>query len=70
MTTYCVWFDNFMQELFALEKYEFDKLDNFKKNLENEKNTIHVVEATCLKDAFDKYKEKQEITPVLSHLLH
>ena len=41
MTTYCVWFDNFLQELFAIEKYEFDQYEKLQECLKNEKNTIY-----------------------------
>ena len=70
MTTYCVWFDNLMQELFALEKSEFDLHDKFQEALKNEKNVIHSIEAESMTDAFAQYREKQESVPVLSPVLH
>lgn len=70
MTTYCVWFDNLMQELFALEKSEFDSHQKLQEALHNEKNIIHVIQAESMKNAFEKYREKQESLPVMSHLMH
>lgn len=70
MTTYCVWFDNFMQELFALEKSEFDKYEKMQAELKNEKNIIHFINADSMKDAFDQYREKQKLLPVMSQLVH
>ena len=72
MTTYCVWFDNFLQELFAIEKYEFDQYEKLEEYLKNEKNTIHLFEADSLTEAFSKYKQMQEQSPALSlsHTLH
>lgn len=71
MQTYCVWFDNFLQELFALEKFEFDKYEKLQKCLKSEKNIIHFFEAESMTDAFEKYKEMQEHVPAsLSHTLH
>lgn len=68
--TYCVWFDNFLQELFALEKAEFDSLEKLQQALKNEKNIIHFIEAESMKEAFTQYRKKQEANPVLSHLIH
>lgn len=59
MSIYCVWFDNFFQELFAIEKTEFDQYDKLKDCLKAEKNNIHYIEADSCVDAFGKYKEKQ-----------
>lgn len=70
MTTYCVWFDNLLQELFAIEKSELDKYEKTQECLKNEKNTIQLIEASSLKEAFDKYKEKQEVIPVSSCYVH
>ena len=70
MTTYCVWFDNFFQELFALEKNEFDKYDKLQKCLKEEKNTIHLIEADSCMSAFSKYKEQQELLSAPCALLH
>ena len=66
MNTYCVWFDNFFQELFAIEKHEFDQYEKLQECLKNEKNTIHIFEAESLTEAFFKYKELQEQNPVMS----
>lgn len=66
MTTYCVWFDNFFQELFSIEKSEFEKYDKLKKSLSDERNLIHYVEAESITDSFDKYKKMQEISPTFN----
>lgn len=59
MNIYCVWFDNLFQELFSLEKFEFDKYEKLQECLKNEKNTIYLIEAESLKDSFEKYREKK-----------
>jgi len=57
MTIYCVWFDNFLEELFAIEKSEFELYPNLKSRLDLEKNSISFLEANSITDAFAKYKE-------------
>ena len=59
MILYCVWFDNFFQELFAIEKADFDKYEKLQKCLQEEKNTVYYVVAESMKDAFDNYRELQ-----------
>lgn len=69
MNTYCVWFDNFFQELFAVEKTEFDQYTKLQECLKNEKNVIRLIEADSCTDAFSKYKKQQEL-PIASEMLH
>ncbi len=57
MTVYCVWFDNFLEELFAIEKSEFDLYPNLKSRLDLEKNSITFLNADSITDAFSKYKQ-------------
>lgn len=57
MTTYCVWFDNFLEELFAIEKSEFELFPKLKERLELEKNTFSFLVADSITDAFSKYKQ-------------
>lgn len=70
MNIYCVWFDNFLQELFAIEQKEFEQYDKLKQALKIEKNTIHLIEAESCVDAFAQYKKKQEQPPAFSQKLH
>ncbi len=57
MTVYCVWFDNFLEELFAMEKDEFNLYPKLKSRLELEKNSFTFLEAESITDAFAKYKQ-------------
>jgi hypothetical protein len=70
MTTYCVWFDNFFQEFFALEKNEFDKYDRLQTCLKKEKNNIHFIEADSCFSALSKYKKQQKEFTTKSILTH
>lgn len=72
MNTYCVWFDNFFQELFALEKIEFDNYKSFQQCLHDEKNIIHYINAESMIQAFEIYRKKIESTTIISssHLVH
>lgn len=70
MSIYCVWFDNFFEEIFAVEKQEFDQYDKLQACLKAEKNVIHFVEADSCVDAFAQYKAKQESFPASSILLN
>lgn len=67
MITYCVWFDKFMQEIYALEKFEFEKYDQLKKCLAEEKNIIYYVEADSTTQAFEEYKKIQEQVPAFCY---
>lgn len=68
MTVYCVWFDNFLEELFAIEKSEFDLYPNLKSRLDLEKNSITFLNADSITDAFSKYKQvnNRDHLPALS----
>lgn len=67
MVTYCVWFDKFMQEIFALEKTEFEKYEKLQKCLHEEKNIIHYLDADSTTHAFEEYKKMQEQVPAFNY---
>jgi hypothetical protein len=54
---YYVWYDNLLEEIFALEKTEFEQHSQFKKILEQEHVSFLILEATSIKDAFEQYKK-------------
>ena len=58
---YCVWEDNLLEELFAIEQIEFDNLPKLKAALITEKNTINIVDAESITDAMSVYKKMKGI---------
>lgn len=58
MQPFYVWYDNFLEELFALEKADMDKFyPELKQQLEKEHVVFHLVEAETVTHAFEVYKE-------------